>query len=148
MALDDARGRLAHQMWSVDMCPCRMFFSFADKALTSLTGKDSSIKRLSLFTFRFLCLLHRTTETVALPSCALESVASLVVQASRLHRTTETVVLPSYSLESVASLVVQASRLHRATGSVVRPLTPLRLQESRAIHSVPLHQQFQPSQDS
>ena len=51
-----------HQMWSVEMCPCRIFFSRADSSLTSLTGKVSSIKRFILVarraSFRFLSELQ------------------------------------------------------------------------------------------
>ena len=47
VARDEASGRRAHQMCSVEMCPRRIFFSWADSAETSLTGKLSSI---NLFT--------------------------------------------------------------------------------------------------
>ncbi len=41
-----SQGRLAYQIWSVEIWPWRMFFSRADSTLTSFTGKVSSINRL------------------------------------------------------------------------------------------------------
>jgi len=44
-----ARGRLAHQMCRVEMCPCRMFFSRRDSSETSRMGKATSMSRRSIF---------------------------------------------------------------------------------------------------
>src|SRR3972149_11721441 len=41
-----ARGRRAHQMWSVEMWPCRTFFSRREWAETSSSGNATSISRL------------------------------------------------------------------------------------------------------
>ena len=43
-----ASGRRAHQMCSVEMCPCRIDFSRADCSETSFSGRATSIKRLSI----------------------------------------------------------------------------------------------------
>ena len=43
-----ASGRRAHQMCSVDMCPCRIDFSRADCSETSLRGRATSMRRLSM----------------------------------------------------------------------------------------------------
>ena len=43
-----AKGRLAHQMCSVEMCPCRIDFSRADCSETSFSGRATSISRFSM----------------------------------------------------------------------------------------------------
>ena len=44
--LDDAIGRLAHQKWSVEGCPCRIDFSRTACLDTSAIGKSTSARRL------------------------------------------------------------------------------------------------------
>jgi len=41
-----ASGRRAHQMCSVEMCPCRIDFSRRAWALIRLMGRSTSIRRL------------------------------------------------------------------------------------------------------
>ena len=45
-----ASGRRAHQMCSVEICPCRIDFSRADCSETSFNGKATSMRRLSIDT--------------------------------------------------------------------------------------------------
>jgi len=45
VAREEANGRRAHQIWSVEIWPCRMFFSRADSSLTSFTGELTSMNR-------------------------------------------------------------------------------------------------------
>ena len=42
------RFRRAGQMWSVEMCPCRTFFSCTESSDTCFSGKATSMRRLSL----------------------------------------------------------------------------------------------------
>ena len=51
-----ASGRRAHQIWSVEICPCRIDFSRADCSETSFNGKATSMSRLSIEHFRFMRL--------------------------------------------------------------------------------------------
>lgn len=48
VAREAARGRRAHQMWRVEMCPWRIFFSRTDSSETFRRGKSASM-RCSLF---------------------------------------------------------------------------------------------------
>ena len=43
-----ASGRRAGQMWSVEMWPCRTFFSCTESSETCFSGKATSMRRLSL----------------------------------------------------------------------------------------------------
>jgi hypothetical protein len=56
-----ANGRLAHQMCSVEMCPCRMDFSRRACAEISLIGRSTSISRFEYFeVFGLVIRDHRT----------------------------------------------------------------------------------------
>ena len=49
-----ASGRLAGQIWSVEICPCRTFFSCTESSETCLSGKATSINRVKLHRMTFL----------------------------------------------------------------------------------------------
>ena len=51
-------GRLAHQRWSVEGCPCRMVFSFAEAALIASKGRATSISFLRVFISGTLSIDH------------------------------------------------------------------------------------------